>query len=78
VELADEIIRLQEENRDLKYKLGTKEAMAPRGDHNYFYKGEFGPYCPTCWQKSNKEVLLPAPTENHLGTFRSCRLASTL
>ena len=74
VELTDQIIHLQEENRELKYKIGTREAMAPRGDHNYFFKGDMGPYCPTCYQNNNKEVLLPAPTENHLGTLRSCRV----
>ena len=74
VELTDELIRLQEENRELKARLEMKQAMAARGDHNYFYKGDEGPYCPTCWQNGKAEVLLPAPTENHLGVLRSCRV----
>lgn len=74
VELTDEIVRLQEENRGLKAQLGTKQAMSPRGDHNYFYKGDEGPYCLTCWQKSKAEVLLPAPIKDTLGTPRSSRV----
>jgi|ERR1700722_1171895 len=74
VELTDQIIQLQEENRELKAQLGPKQAMAARGDHNYFYKGEEGPYCPTCSQKNKAEVLLPARIEDVIGIRRSCRI----
>jgi hypothetical protein len=74
VELTNQIIELQDQNRELVARLEMKETMVARGDHNYFYKGDAGPYCPTCLQKNKTEVLLPAPIEDIIGTRRSCRV----
>jgi hypothetical protein len=74
VQLQDEIIKLQEENRGLKQRLGNREEMLPNGPHNYFYKGDLGPYCPTCWQRDNKPILLPAVVRYMVGPGRYCRV----
>jgi hypothetical protein len=74
VQLEDEIIKLQEENRSLKLQLGDQVEMVPTGKHNYFYQGEAGPYCPTCWQRDEKKVLLPAVESYMTGLGRHCRI----
>ena len=74
LQLENEILKLQEENRTLKQQVSNQAEMQPKGKHNYFYKGDIGPYCPTCWQRDRKMVLLPEAENFALGTGRYCRV----
>jgi hypothetical protein len=78
VELSDEIRSLQEENRALRQQLEEKQEMVARGPNNYFYRGDAGPYCPTCWQGHNKLVLLPAEQTFAGGQGRRCAVCEKL
>ncbi len=51
-----------------------REEMEPFGPHNYFYRNgkTVGPYCPKCWQKDEKKVLLPASGDYAGGKGRVC------
>ncbi len=55
-------------------KTGASDEMEPFGPHNYFYRDgrTIGPYCPKCWQKDGKKVLLPAATDYAGGQGRVC------
>ena len=78
IQLEDEIIKLQEENRALKQQLGDQEEMLPSGPNNYFFKGAVGPYCPACWQGDGKAVLLPAIDKYVTGRARVCRICKEM
>jgi hypothetical protein len=78
LQLEEEIKALQEDNRSLKQRLENKEGMLPSGPHNYFYKGDVGPYCPKCWQKDGKPVLLPAVEDFAAGLGRQCSVCKGL
>jgi hypothetical protein len=78
VQLTDQIIQLQEENRALKQRLANQDEMIPKGPNNYFYKGDRGPYCPTCWQRDNKPVLLPAVDKYITGSARRCTVCKEM
>lgn len=57
---------------------GTKDELKPFGPHNYFYRNNNteGPYCPFCWQRDKKEVLLPASVDYIVGHGRHCRICN--
>jgi hypothetical protein len=54
--------------------------MEPFGPHNYFYRNNKtdGPYCPKCWQKDGKKVLLPAIDKYFAGKGRVCTVCGHL
>jgi hypothetical protein len=78
--LRERVLELQDENDKLRAKVKRKEEMKPSGPHNYFYHHDAPetPYCPTCWQKDEKAVLLPAATEYAAGAGRKCHVCESL
>ncbi len=60
--------------------LSAKDELRASGPHNYFYRNNNaeGPYCPYCWQKYKKEVLLPASEDYFSGHGRLCRVCKEL
>ncbi len=56
----------------------TREEMKPSGPHNYFYQNDKGPYCPACWQKDEKKVLLPASADYAGRIGRRCHVCKEL
>jgi len=77
--IREQVLELQEENSKLKSRLKAKEEMKAFGPHNYFYKDEQrgGPYCPVCWQRDDKQVLLPASADYMTGHERYCQVCKT-
>ena len=82
--IISEAIRLAEaygnpELSDKLHKLKNWLQMKPFGPHNYFYRNDNtdGPYCPVCWQKDGKEVLLPASADYTTGHERYCQVCKT-
>lgn len=59
-------------------KANAADEMEPFGPHNYFYRNgrTIGPYCPKCWQKDGKKILLPASTDYAGGKGRVCTVCS--
>lgn len=57
---------------------GKDEEMASSGPNNYFYQNAIGPYCPTCWQRDKRAVLLPAVKRYSAGNGRYCRVCKEL
>ncbi len=85
--LAKEVLDVQEENTKLRAEntklnnhLNARAEMKPFGPHNYFYKNgqTDGPYCPTCWQRDEKQVLLPASAKYAAGTGKLCTVCKEL
>jgi hypothetical protein len=72
--------KLREENTKLNARLNVRAEMKPFGPHNYFYKNDRtdGPYCPTCWQRDEKQVLLPASTKYAAGVGKLCTVCKEL
>jgi hypothetical protein len=60
--------------------LVVKDELKAFGPHNYFYRNNNteGPYCPFCWQKDEKEVLLPASKDSMSGHGRQCRVCKEI
>jgi hypothetical protein len=54
------------------------DKMEPFGPHNYFYRNNKtdGPYCPKCWQKDGKKVLLPASDSYAGGKGKVCTVCN--
>ena len=64
--------KLRAESTKLRNHLNARAEMKPFGPHNYFYRNgqTEGPYCPTCWQRDEKQVLLPASSKFAAGLGR--------
>lgn len=86
VELEGEVIELtrrtrvlEDESVTLKRRLAAKEEMKASGPHNYFYRNgnTDGPYCPVCWQRDEKAILLPASADYMTGHERHCQVCKT-
>jgi hypothetical protein len=82
--IISEAIRLAEaygnsELSDKLRKLQNSSQMRPFGPNNYFYRNDNtdGPYCPVCWQRDRKEVLLPASKDYTTGHERHCQVCKT-
>ena len=75
---SDQFSKLQTEIDELKNQLAAKEEMEPFGPLNYFYRNNktIGPYCPKCWQKDGKKVLLPASDDFAGGKGRICTVCN--
>lgn len=80
LDVEAENTKLREENASLNKRLNARAEMKPFGPHNYFYKNgqTDGPYCPTCWQKNEKAILLPASTRYAAGIGRLCSVCKEL
>jgi hypothetical protein len=71
--------QLAENLRELKKRIDAlqeKAQMKAFGPQNYFYRdGQTdGPYCPVCWQRDGKAVLLPASKDYPTGHERYCQV----
>lgn len=68
-----------DENTLFKRRLTTKDDLKPFGPHNYFYRNgqTDGPYCPVCWQRDGKAVLLPASKDYTTGHERYCQVCKS-
>jgi len=75
-----QLSELQADNIKLKSPLAASEEMEPSGPHNYFYRNgkTDGPYCPTCWQKDGKRILLPASADYAAGKGKKCTVCKEL
>jgi len=78
--VREENVRLREENTRLNKLLTTGEELKSSGPHNYFYKNgqTDGPYCPKCWQKDHRQVLLPPSAKSAAGVGRQCAVCDKL
>src|SRR5260370_33134142 len=66
LDVQEENTKLRAENTKLNNHLNARAEMKPFGPHNYFYKNgqTDGPYCPTCWQRAENQVLLPTSAKH--------------
>jgi len=80
LDVQGENTKLREENTKLRELLNARAEMKPFGPLNYFYKNgqTDGPYCPTCWQRDEKQVLLPASAKYAGGTGKLCTVCKEL
>lgn len=78
--VQEENAKLREENTKLKSILHGRVEMKAFGPHNYFCKNgqTDGPYCPRCWQKDERAVLLPASEKFAAGVGRKCTVCDKL
>ena len=74
--LKKRVLELEDENSTLKRRLTAKDELKPFGPHNYFYRNgqTDGPYCPICWQKDEKMILLPASEDYFGGKGKVCHV----
>jgi hypothetical protein len=75
-------LELGEKLRELSSRLDALQAKAQMkafGPNNYFYRDAQtdGPYCPVCWQRDRKAVLLPASQDYPTGHERYCQVCKT-
>ena len=80
LDVQQENTRLHEENIRLNKLLNARNELKAIGPHGYFYKNEQadGPYCPKCWHRDQKEVLLPASAKFAAGIGRQCTVCDKL
>ena len=80
LDVQKENIELREKNTNLNKVLTARGEMKPFGPHHYFYKNgqTDGPYCPRCWQRDQKEVLLPASEKFAAGVGKQCPVCDKL
>jgi len=80
LDVQEENAKLRAENTKLSNHLNARAEMKASGPHNYFYKnGQTDvPYCPKCWQRDQKEVLLPEPAKFAAGVGRQCTVCDKL
>jgi len=78
--VREENARFREENAKLHKLLITRDELKASGPHKYFYKdGQTdSPYCPKCWQKDGRQVLLPASAKFAEGVGRQCTVCDKL
>jgi|SRR5882762_4774005 len=78
--LEIKLLDVQEENSRLTKRLNERAEMNASGPHNYFYKSgqSNAPYCPTCWQRDEKAILLPTPAKFTEGVGRQCVVCDKL
>lgn len=76
LDLKSAIVRLTEENSELRRTLSDKH-LKPEirqvGDANYYFVGEHGPYCQPCYDNNSKLVNLTPrrdSSDGHVG--RQC------
>ena len=77
--LRQRVLELEEDNIRKSKRLAAREEMRAFGPHNYFYRDDQkdGPYCPVCWQRDEKQVLLPASADYMTGRERYCQVCKT-
>lgn len=80
LDVQQENTKLREENTRLNKLLNARDDLKPFGPHNYFYKNgqTDGPYCPKCWQKDQRQVLLPASENFAAGLGKQCTVCDKL
>ena len=80
LDVQEENAKLRAENTKLSNHLNARAEMKASGPHKYFYKnGQTDvPYCPKCWQRDQKEVLLPEPAKFAAGVGRQCTVCDKL
>ncbi len=80
LDVQEENTKLRAENTKLSNHLNARAEMKPFGPHKSFYKnGQTDrPYCPTCWQGDEKQVLLPASSKFAAGVGRQCTVCDKL
>ncbi len=78
--VREENASLRDENTKLNKLLTTRGELESSGPHSYFYKNgqTDGPYCPKCWQKDQRQVLLPASAKFEAGVGRQCTVCDKL
>ena len=79
LDLKGIILRLTEENADLRQQLADKPAkleIRQVGDTNYYYLGEEGPYCQPCYDVKDKLIPLTPKQEFAGGMGRQCRVCN--
>jgi hypothetical protein len=81
--LKEAMLRLTDENSELRIAIerlhnAQKENPELRqvGAVSYYYLGDKGPFCQTCYVSMGKLVALPSPQEWSGGLRRTCSLCS--
>jgi regulator of replication initiation timing len=77
LELKEVIVRLSDENKELKAKLENQQlsrAAVPKikqvGETNHYFQGDEGPYCQVCYDKNTKLVALLPTEQTPWGSIR--------
>ena len=73
LDIKDRVIDLDLENRTLKEQLAKREAFKRTGEFGYYFvEGDPDPFCPKCYEGSNKAIHLPKPANRIGGVMRVC------
>ena len=74
-ELQQENLRLQRELSEVERSVSAAAAMRMRSPFNYYYSDDDPvPFCPTCWEHSEKRIHLPEAEPWNGGLRRDCRV----
>jgi hypothetical protein len=68
------VLKLTEENTELRRAQEEKPEIRHVGDVNYYYVGEKGPYCQPCYDGKGKLVPLTAQQRFSGGMGRNCQV----
>jgi hypothetical protein len=74
LDIKDRVIDLDLENRRLKEQLAQRANFKRTSEFGYYFAdGDPDPYCPKCYEGTEKEIHLPKASNRAGGFMRVCR-----